>query len=125
MSFLGVLAPYRRQGIASQLLSHVLELASSPPAPARAAAYSPRPSTVATSSASKHSKPNKEAANSVKAVNIPRPIKVQLHVRPSSEETVFFLQKKNFHQDEHIKDYYKSLDPQDAYVMAKAVEPAA
>ncbi|EST06343.1 GNAT domain protein [Kalmanozyma brasiliensis GHG001] len=106
---LGVLAPYRRLGIASALLQHVLDHVSpgkeiqiiDPETPV------PKP---------KKDKNGKE----IKAELVKKTVKVDsiyLHVQTSNDEARVFYEKFGFKVAETIESYYRRIQPASAWVL--------
>ncbi|GAA5820644.1 hypothetical protein JCM11251_003091 [Rhodosporidiobolus azoricus] len=149
---LGVLAPYRNQGLASKLVHHLLTSASSthsqPPLPSTASASSaaPAPSstpTPSTSSSSKKGKgkapppppPQQKKADDNKAEEKKdeeepeprRPVveSLYLHVHVGNEQGRRFWEKWGFEVKDTVKDYYRKLEPRDAWLLERKVGPLA
>uniref|UniRef100_A0A914YHA9 N-terminal methionine N(alpha)-acetyltransferase NatE n=1 Tax=Panagrolaimus superbus TaxID=310955 RepID=A0A914YHA9_9BILA len=78
---IGTLAPYRRYGVGTMLISHVLALCE-------------------------------------KDTNIES---VYLHVQSSNEAAMEFYKKFGFEVVDNVKNYYKRIEPNDAYLLEKAV----
>lgn len=106
---LGVLAPYRRLGIASALLQHVLDHAG----PGKEIqiidkdAPSPKP---------KKDKNGKDyiPERTKKAVKVEN---IYLHVQTSNEEARVFYEKYGFAVAETIESYYRRIQPASAWVL--------
>ncbi|GAA5887969.1 hypothetical protein JCM6882_000820 [Rhodosporidiobolus microsporus] len=154
---LGVLAPYRRQGLASKLIHHLLTSASSthsqpsPPAPssaspASAPAPAPTPAPTATSSSAKKGKkssapPPQPAADKKPSPadkdekkasdeDEPEPLKpviesIYLHVQVGNDDARRFWEKWGFEVKDTVKDYYRKLEPRDAWLLERKVGPVA
>ncbi|KDN39761.1 hypothetical protein K437DRAFT_258939 [Tilletiaria anomala UBC 951] len=114
---LGVLAPYRRLGIASNLISHLLTVASSgtivslpdpdaPPSPA------PKP-------APKGKDGDKKKAEAPKVPTKDYEIEsIYLHVQTSNEEARKFYEKHGFKVVEELPTYYRQgVVPRSAWVL--------
>lgn len=118
---LGVLAPYRRLGIASNLISHLLTVASpgtivSLPDP-DAPAPPPAPAKKATDSKAdgKDKKKKEEPKVPTKDYEIEC---IYLHVQTSNEEARKFYEKHNFKVGQEIKEYYRvGVEPRSAWVL--------
>ncbi|GAA5870831.1 hypothetical protein JCM3774_001688 [Rhodotorula dairenensis] len=148
---LGVLAPYRHQGLGSKLIHHVLSTAAeslAQPTPAPAS-----PSSGPTSTTIPASRPNgNSAASTVKdatskkavAANTskdaaggndvtdekdkeplkPRVESVYLHVQVGNDEAKRFWEKWGFEVKETVTDYYRKISPRDAWLLERKVAPA-
>ncbi|KAG2211688.1 acyl-CoA N-acyltransferase [Mucor mucedo] len=82
MMTLGVLEPYRRLGLGSRLLQHILE----------------------------HAKLAKDISQ------------VYLHVQTNNDQGVDFYKKHDFKIVSTEKDYYKHIEPRDAYLLSMTIE---
>lgn len=82
MMTLGVLEPYRRLGLGSQLLQHILE-----------------------------------QAKLAKDIS-----KVYLHVQTTNNQGVKFYKKHDFQIVSTENDYYKHIEPRDAFLLSKIIE---
>ncbi|BGP55843.1 hypothetical protein JCM8202_002652 [Rhodotorula sphaerocarpa] len=137
---LGVLAPYRHQGLGSKLIHQVLATAAASlaqPAP------SPSPSSAATVNGSskpsgaksaKKSDENGQAAEQQKKREKdeeereplkPRVESVYLHVQVENDEAKQFWEKWGFEVKETVPDYYRKISPRDAWLLERKVAPAA
>ncbi|TKA58080.1 hypothetical protein B0A53_00482 [Rhodotorula sp. CCFEE 5036] len=143
---LGVLAPYRQQGLGSKLIHHVLSTAAEslaqPPA-APTPSSTPTPKTNGTSPAAPPTKGGKAASSSAKPESItkkdekdeeekerkeppkPRVESVYLHVQVGNDEAKRFWEKWGFEVKETVTDYYRKISPRDAWLLERKVAPAA
>ncbi|KAJ3090688.1 N-alpha-acetyltransferase 50 [Quaeritorhiza haematococci] len=105
---LGVLKPYRKLGLGSKLLDHILSQCSSEQQHHH----------------SKHSKDDKKPASATGA-GASSIVDVYLHVQTSNEEALRFYQKRGFTIQETVRDYYtehpKLEPPLDAHVLVKTL----
>lgn len=113
---LGCLAPYRRMGIATSLLAHVLEAAG----PGKEVMLREEANTT---NASNTTKPK---ANDEKNDGVPprrRSFKVEcvyLHVQTSNEEAKAFYEKNGFVVNDRVEDYYKvGISPRSAWLLER------
>ncbi|BGP32524.1 N-acetyltransferase 5 [Rhodotorula toruloides] len=139
---LGVLAPYRNQGLGSKLIHHVLTTAaeslaqplSSPSSPAA----SSKPSAPAPPAAKgKKAAPSRPQANGKKVADKkdekaeekeppkPRVSSVYLHVHVANEEGRKFWEKWGFEVKETVKDYYRKIEPRDAWLLERKIAPTS
>lgn len=133
---LGVLAPYRRQGLASKLLSHVVAkateaslAASLTPAPSAAAVAAPAASQQAKGKG-KAVDTGKSAAPEPSASSAPAPAShpilesIFVHVQTNNEDSRTFWLGQGFEETETIKDYYKPdiEGPRDAWLLQRAIQ---
>lgn len=81
MMTLGVLEPYRRLGLGSQLLQHIIE-----------------------------------QAKLAKDIS-----QVYLHVQTNNQQAVDFYKKHDFQIVSTQKDYYKHIEPRDAYLLSMTI----
>ena len=133
---------YRRQGLASKLLSHVLEKAAEA---SLAASLTPTPSTSSpfSSAAGSNKSEKKSGKNKGKAAaqaseppkkeieqpahppSPPSPIlkSIFVHVQVGNEDAKSFWEGKEFVESEVVSDYYKKNieGPRDAWVMVKSI----
>lgn len=140
---LGILAPYRRHGLATKLLDHVIAEAlktrtiSRPRAPAPP---EPTPTPVVIESkktiqkgkkamgqktqTSETSKPvvSKETIEvEEEQIQLPRLTSVYVHVQFGNEEARAFYGAHGFEVEGEVKDYYRKIEPRDAWVLSKAL----
>uniref|UniRef100_A0A1I7Z0R8 N-terminal methionine N(alpha)-acetyltransferase NatE n=1 Tax=Steinernema glaseri TaxID=37863 RepID=A0A1I7Z0R8_9BILA len=47
---------------------------------------------------------------------------IKLHVQTSNKEALEFYEKFGFQVTEIVEDYYKRIEPNDAYYLAKKIE---
>jgi len=127
---LGVLAPYRRQGLASKLLSHVARKAQEA---SLAASLAPPPTTKPISTTSKVAaavKGKGKAADPTKetstAPETPKPVlkSIFVHVQLGNEDAKTFWQGQGFTESETIQKYYKPTieGSRDAWLLEKAIK---
>ncbi|KPV75019.1 uncharacterized protein RHOBADRAFT_15208, partial [Rhodotorula graminis WP1] len=83
---LGVLVPYRHQGLGSKLIHHVL-----------------------TSAAATHPRPKVDS--------------VYLHVQVGNDDARRFWEKWGFQVKDTVADYYRKIEPRDAWLLERTVEP--
>ncbi|GAA5984090.1 hypothetical protein JCM10908_006046 [Rhodotorula pacifica] len=150
---LGVLAPYRNQGLGAKLIHHVLSVAAeslvqpapapppSTPAPA-AASPSSVPKANGTSSAAaaksgkasdsakkakdeEDAKKKEEEAEEEKEPLKPRIESVYLHVQVGNDEGKKFWEKWGFEVKDTVKDYYRKISPRDAWLLERKVAPSS
>ncbi|GAA5887843.1 hypothetical protein JCM5296_001785 [Sporobolomyces johnsonii] len=149
---LGVLAPYRNQGLASKLLHHLLTTASSThltPLPTPASSSAPTPAPEPTPAPSKKAA-KKAAAKAGKAPAPPseatkekdddqdkkakkkkddddkpkpRIESVYLHVQVGNEQARRFWERFGFEVKETVPNYYRKIEPRDAWLMERKVTP--
>lgn len=121
---LGVLAPYRRLGIASRLIKHLLTFAGpgteldlpDPDAPAPAPAASDKKSTSASAASDKDKSKDKPAVPTKKYLVD----SVYLHVQTSNDEAREFYSKQGFTEGETIPEYYRvGVQPRSAIVLER------
>ncbi|GAA5999878.1 hypothetical protein JCM10207_005953 [Rhodosporidiobolus poonsookiae] len=150
---LGVLAPYRRQGLALKLIHHVLTTATeSLAAPllipaASSSAASPVASTSSapvagpSNSGKKGKKPPPPPAQPKKGDAAdkdkkdekgeaaeplqPRVESVYLHVQVGNDDARRFWEKWGFEVKDTVRDYYRKLSPRDAWLLERKVVPSA
>ncbi|BGP02427.1 N-acetyltransferase domain-containing protein [Rhodotorula toruloides] len=139
---LGVLAPYRHQGLGSKLIHHVLTTAAeslSQPLPSTSSAAIPsKPSAPAPSAAKgKKAAPPPPQANGKKEAEKkdekaeekeppkPRVSSVYLHVHVANEEGRKFWEKWGFEVKETVKDYYRKIEPRDAWLLERKIAPSS
>ncbi|PWN52286.1 hypothetical protein IE53DRAFT_378269 [Violaceomyces palustris] len=113
---LGVLAPYRRLGVASALLSHILKVAEpgskvSLRAPVDPNAPAPKP---------KKGKDGKEIKEEPKMIEKVVD-SIYLHVQTGNEEAKLFYSKFGFHVAGEVDNYYRRIQPSSAWVLEKKV----
>ncbi|BGP16648.1 hypothetical protein JCM10213_000436 [Rhodosporidiobolus nylandii] len=142
---LGVLAPYRRQGLASQLIHSLLTTAaashSQPSLPA--ASTSASAPTAAPAPAKKGKKPPSPPSASAKGKEVEKkdekkdekeeeeeePKKriesVYLHVQVGNDEGRRFWERWGFEVKDTVKDYYRKLTPRDAWLLERKIAPSA
>ncbi|GAA6050314.1 hypothetical protein JCM3770_002958 [Rhodotorula araucariae] len=149
---LGVLAPYRHQGLGSKLIHHALATAATshvpPPAPATASS-SPPPVSKPAPALAKGKKPAATAAakKDVAAVAAkeekkkdakkeddadadereppkPRIESVYLHVQVGNDDARRFWEKWGFEVKETVPDYYRKITPRDAWLLERKIAPA-
>lgn len=116
---LGVLAPYRRLGIARSLISNLLTHLSPGSEVTLEDPTAPAPKAPV---AAAKSPPSKAAA----APTPPRPTKkyrvgsVYLHVQTSNEEAREFYKKQGFEEGETLPEYYrKGVEPRSAVLLER------
>ncbi|GAA5973838.1 hypothetical protein JCM21900_002090 [Sporobolomyces salmonicolor] len=145
---LGVLAPYRNQGLASKLLHHLLNTASSThrtPLPASASsALAPEPTSAPSKKAAKKAaaKAGKAPAPPSEATKEkdeekdkkakkkdeeekpkPRIESIYLHVQVGNDQARRFWERFGFEVKETVLDYYRKIEPRDAWFMERKVTP--
>ncbi|UZJ54046.1 hypothetical protein CBS101457_003366 [Exobasidium rhododendri] len=112
---LGCLAPYRRLGIASKLLNHVLDVAG----PGKTVHLIDKTASVPSPVKNKEGKdivqePIKEA----KAVD-----SIFLHVQTGNDEAKAFYEKHGFTEVEMLPEYYKiGIEPRSAWLLEKMTD---
>lgn len=120
---LGVLAPYRRLGIASNLLSHLLTVVSpgtivalaDPNAPAPPPPSSSALLKASTAAAADKGKKKLEPKQPTKDFEVES---IYLHVQTSNEEARQFYEKHNFKVVEEIPTYYRQgVEPRSAWLL--------
>ncbi|GAA5967762.1 hypothetical protein JCM11641_005759 [Rhodosporidiobolus odoratus] len=138
---LGVLAPYRRQGLASKLIHHLLTSASSTHVSPPSSVASITPTPTPSSSSKKSKKPpaplavngkkdseksdaKKEKEEEVEPAR-PRIESIYLHVQVGNDEARQFWEKWGFEVKETVKDYYRKITPRDAWLLERKVGPMA
>jgi N-alpha-acetyltransferase 50 len=99
---LGILSPYRRMGLGSELVSHVVSSASTANTSKVAIPATKKPSTVGK-----------------KSTQIDE---IYIHVHEGDEEAIGFWEKVGFEKKEKLDKYYQRLKPSGAWVMEKKVE---
>ncbi len=117
---LGVLAPYRRLGIASHLLAHLVDVAKPGSKVTLADPDAPKPPPVVHApGASSADKKKKEAEAAAKIVRKEYEVEaIYLHVQTSNEEARLFYEKNGFKVAEEIKEYYRvGVEPRSAWVL--------
>ncbi|SNX82433.1 related to N-alpha-acetyltransferase 50 [Melanopsichium pennsylvanicum] len=106
---LGVLAPYRRLGIASALLQHVLDHV----APGKHIQIVDKDAPIP--------KPKKDKnGKDTKSEPLQKTVKVQnlyLHVQTSNDEARTFYEKFGFKVQDTIDNYYRRIQPASAWVL--------
>jgi ribosomal protein S18 acetylase RimI-like enzyme len=118
---LGILAPYRRQGLATRLFEHVLSAALSPPVPPLPPAFNPKPAATTTTPNTKGKE--KEGKKDETPKIIPRPERLELHVQTSNEDALAFWKEREFEvKGEPLQDYYKRLEPKTAFVLERRLK---
>lgn len=141
---LGVLAPYRRLGLASRLLSHVLSAAEKthvPPEPDPAAPATPAVAaeTKGVEAGKKGGKKDKkvksdatkpEASAPTATTATPDPVpalgSAYVHVQVGNEDAKTFYAQKGFEVEGEVEGYYKKVTPKGAWVIGRKIEaPAA
>ncbi|GAA5933588.1 hypothetical protein JCM1841_004494 [Sporobolomyces salmonicolor] len=146
---LGVLAPYRNQGLASKLLHHLLNTASSThrtplPASASSSALAPEPTPAPSKKAAKKAaaKAGKAPAPPSEATKEkdeekdkkakkkdeeekpkPRIDSIYLHVQVGNDQARRFWERFGFEVKETVPDYYRKIEPRDAWFMERKVTP--
>ncbi|CEH16520.1 Predicted N-acetyltransferase [Ceraceosorus bombacis] len=131
---LGVLAPYRRLGIASELLRHLLTVAGvgtsvslrDPNAPVPKA---PSASTNSKSSNSNNANAASKSSKDSKTTSVKteepkresRTVKsLYLHVQTSNDEAKAFYESHGFQHTGTVQDYYKvGIEPRSAWVLER------
>lgn len=95
---LGVLSPYRRQGLATKLVQHVIAEAEASHLPPAAVEPKPAAATKEETPASKKAKPEEKVAEKVAEVVKPRARveSLYLHVQVSNDEARAFWEKHGF-----------------------------
>ncbi|KAM0791583.1 hypothetical protein ACM66B_006027 [Microbotryomycetes sp. NB124-2] len=137
---LGVLSPYRRQGLASKLIRHVIQAAEQShhqqsKADTKATTNGTNGSVKDTApSAGKKQKKDKKdgvaadidkkAEDTTDAQSKPAPIieSIYLHVQTSNEDARQFWEKHGFEVKDTIKNYYRKIEPRDAWVLERAIK---
>lgn len=108
---LGCLAPYRRMGIATSLLAHVLEAAG------------PGKEVMLREEASKAATPKTKDGKNDGVPPRRRLYKVEcvyLHVQTSNEEAKAFYEKNGFVVNDRVEDYYKvGISPRSAWLLER------
>ncbi|BGP40524.1 N-acetyltransferase 5 [Rhodotorula kratochvilovae] len=135
---LGVLAPYRHQGLGSKLIHQALSSAAAShvpppsavtsssskptPAPAPAPAKGKKPAPPAKKDAGKEKEEKKEDEE----VELPKPRveSVYLHVQVGNDEGRRFWEKWGFEVKETVPDYYRKIEPRDAWLLERRIEPS-
>lgn len=121
---LGVLAPYRRLGIAKKLISHLITVAG----PGTDLDLpNPDPAVAAKEKAAKQdNKKTNDKAGSTTAAKPPRPTKkfrvesLYLHVQTTNAEARDFYKAQGFTEEETIEEYYrKGVEPRSAVLLVK------
>ncbi|SCZ88381.1 BZ3500_MvSof-1268-A1-R1_Chr2-1g04373 [Microbotryum saponariae] len=150
---LGILSPYRRQGLATKLLHSVLQAAErshepippKPTFPSQTDPHSNHPPSSKKSKTSASSAPpaksdkdqeeEEEAAKKLKKKqeNQLREWQLQakseivdsvyVHVWKGNPEARAFWEKQGFEMSGEIKDYYRKIEPRDAWVLSKKITP--
>ncbi|GAA6003691.1 GNAT family N-acetyltransferase [Rhodotorula paludigena] len=126
---LGVLAPYRRQGLASKLIHHALTAAAAShvapprapfaPAPPKAAAVAKGKGKADEDEAAKKDDKADEKAEPAK----PRIESVYLHVQVGNDDARQFWERWGFEVKETVSDYYRKIEPRDAWLLERKIEP--
>ncbi|EGF98575.1 uncharacterized protein MELLADRAFT_40782, partial [Melampsora larici-populina 98AG31] len=80
---LGVLAPYRRRGLATKLLDHVIQ----------------------------------EALK----MHLPKLTSVYVHVQFGNDDAKTFYERHGFVVEGEVKDYYRKIEPRDAWILVKQI----
>lgn len=122
---LGVLAPYRRLGIASKMIKHLLTFAGPGteldlPEPAL-----PAPLSKAVAAGSAKKDPKKETATGKKDKEEKKTKKylvesVYLHVQTTNDEAKDFYKKQGFSEGEILEEYYRrGVEPRSAVVLER------
>ncbi|KAK4047152.1 N-acetyltransferase 5 [Microbotryomycetes sp. JL201] len=138
---LGVLSPYRRQGLASKLIRHVIHTAEQShnrPQTSHTKSHSNGASLTkdAGPSAGKKQKkdsgkkgPEKDASkvdkdddNKPNTVTPPKIESIYLHVQVSNDEARQFWEKHGFTVRDTIKNYYRKIEPRDAWVLEREIK---
>ncbi|KAL8281151.1 hypothetical protein RQP46_006509 [Phenoliferia psychrophenolica] len=111
---LGVLRPYRRQGLASKMLQHIIETAE--------ASHRPPPEVVAPP-AKKAVDPKDKKADKPKPPPAPKPVisSLYLHVQVSNDEARRFWEKNGFKVVGTVENYYRKIEPRNAWVLERVV----
>ncbi|GAA5921655.1 hypothetical protein JCM3775_001748 [Rhodotorula graminis] len=137
---LGVLAPYRHQGLGSKLIHHVLTSAAAthvPPKPKKPVSK-PAPAPPATNGSSAKGKKgaappppvlakkdDKKKDDEDEEEEKPRPKvdSVYLHVQVGNDDARRFWEKWGFQVKDTVADYYRKIEPRDAWLLERTVEP--
>ncbi|KAK4694468.1 hypothetical protein P7C70_g8725, partial [Phenoliferia sp. Uapishka_3] len=125
---LGVLRPYRRQGLATKLISHIISTAEASHHPAPP----PTPSSIlaeiefkkAAQPKASTSKLEKEKDDKKKKEEPVVPVisSLYLHVQIGNDEARRFWEKNGFEVVDTVKGYYKKIEPRDAWVLEKVIK---
>lgn len=113
---LGILAPYRRLGVASALLKHLLT--ACPPG------SSVRVPAAAAANASKTTAKNPKGAKESKKAEEP-PMEdrtltsIYLHVQTGNEEARQFYAKHGFELTGEVEGYYRRIEPNSAWILER------
>ncbi|SCV72074.1 BQ2448_4768 [Microbotryum intermedium] len=152
---LGILSPYRRQGLASKLLTSVLEAAEKshrpippqPTFPSRTDSTSNHPpsskksrTSASSSTPAKSDKDKEEEEEAAKKLKKKQENQLKewqlqaqseivdsayVHVWKGNPEAKAFWEKHGFEMSGEIKDYYRKIEPRDAWVLSKKIQPKA
>jgi len=113
---LGILAPYRRQGLATRLLHHILEASVG----GVAIPQPPNSNGTEKPSTPKKGEVVKKSANATTSL---RPkvkfTSAYVHVQTSNEEGKAFWEKNEFTVKRTIDNYYTKIEPREAWVLSK------
>ncbi|CAH7666777.1 hypothetical protein BY996DRAFT_6409419 [Phakopsora pachyrhizi] len=132
---LGILAPYRCQGLASKLLDQVIESAQkthlsnnsvtpliADPTPTAAeikkSALKGKKSTVPKIT---EAQPNKESERT-DIVQIPPISMAYVHVQFGNEDAKNFYLNRGFKTDGEIQEYYRKINPRGAWILTRQIE---
>ena len=120
---LGILAPYRRLGIASKLIKHLLIFAgpgTEIDLPDPKEVKKTTSAAAAATTASKDSKGAKAAPVKTKGYLVSR---VYLHVQTSNQEAIDFYKSQGFTEGEVLPEYYrKGVEPRSAVILEKKMD---
>ncbi|KAG0147732.1 hypothetical protein CROQUDRAFT_670324 [Cronartium quercuum f. sp. fusiforme G11] len=138
---LGVLAPYRRHGLATKLLNHVIQEAlksqeAPPPPPPPKPEPTPAPSVETKKTLQKGKKtagskaqeatkqPSKEAPPPIEEeerTQLPKLTSVYVHVQHGNEDAKAFYLRHGFELEGEVKDYYRKVEPRDAWIFSRRI----
>ncbi|KAM0752402.1 acyl-CoA N-acyltransferase [Meredithblackwellia eburnea MCA 4105] len=124
---LGVLTRYRRQGLATKLVQHVLSQAAAshlpPPPPPPAPEQPPAAKKAKTENKEKDDGKEGGAKKKEKKVEKPKPVieSVYLHVQVSNDEAKKFWERNGFTVAATVPNYYRKIEPRDAWLLEKKI----
>ncbi|OAV93955.1 hypothetical protein PTTG_12592 [Puccinia triticina 1-1 BBBD Race 1] len=144
---LGVLAPYRQQGLATKLLHQVISAAQQTHLAAQSTSHhangegpTPTPASTTTQPESKktsqkgkkatvakpvessESKPNPSHEDADEhPVKIPAISSAYVHVQFGNEDAKEFYLKRGFRVDGEVAEYYRKIEPRGAWILVKEV----